>query len=84
MSYMEKFVFIETHMITRAKTVWLPDLIRFYWKDFGGNRAKVLHNVMKLSNREMQAKLDAVINSSANVKPKVNFVSFDWSEMIVM
>ncbi len=87
-SYIDRFAFIETHVATKAKTVWLPDVIRFYWKDFGGNRAKVLHNVMKLSHKEMQGKLEAIIaasnSASANAKPKVNFISYDWSEMIIL
>jgi len=86
-SYMDHFAYIEGSG-TGPKTVWLPDVLRFYWKDFGGNRAKVLHNVMKLVNREMQVKLDAIItasNTSATAsKPKVNFISFDWTEMIVL
>lgn len=81
-AYLNHFAYVEEH--GGSKTVWLPDLLRFYWKDFGGNRAKVLHNVMKLSNKEMQVKLDAIINQSANTKPKVNFISFDWTEMIVL
>jgi hypothetical protein len=87
-SYMDHFAYIEGSTNDGPKTVWLPDVLRFYWKDFGGNRAKVLHNVMKLVNREMQVKLDAIIsasNTSATAsKPKVNFISFDWTEMIVL
>ncbi len=87
-SYLDRFAFIETNVQTKAKTVWLPDLIRFYWKDFGGNRTKVLQNVMKLSQKEMQVKLEAIILASnsgnANNKPKVNFISYDWTETIVL
>ena len=85
-SYMFHFAYIEYG--ATGKTVWLPDVLRFYWKDFGGNRAKVLHNVMKLVGRDVQVKLDAIIaasnSSSTASKPKVNFISFDWTEMIVL
>ena len=85
-AYMDHFAYIET--TSTSKTVWLPDVLRFYWKDFGGNRAKVLHNVLKLSNKEMQVKLEAIItacnSSSTTSKPKVNFISYDWTEVIVL
>lgn len=87
-SYLDHFAYIENGNSTTGKTVWLPDVLRYYWKDFGGNRAKVLHNVMKLVNRDMQGKLHQIITASNNSatasKPKVNFIAFDWTEMIVL
>ena len=79
-NYIEHFLWVEHS----TKTVWLPEMFRFYWKDFGGNRAKVLSNICTklLAGTQFGAELEPILCGS-NAKPKVNFVTFDWTEMIV-
>ncbi len=67
----------------KTKTAFIPDIVRFYWRDFGGNRNKVLYNVARLTVAPVKHQIEEILEGT-NAKPKVNFIGYDWNETIVL
>eukprot|EP01038_Epipyxis_sp_PR26KG_P006958 gene6958-9513_t len=61
------------------KSVELPGLIKIYWADFGGNRAKVLKMIYNMSEAQFASDLKPYMASIEGTKPKVEFAPVDWT-----
>ena len=61
------------------KTILLPRLMRMYWVDFGGSRAKVLRYISVMSGAQFAAELKPYIES---MQAKVDFSKLDWTPLI--
>jgi len=64
------------------KCIVLPELIKYYWADFGGNRAKVLKTIAQISGAQFATAMKPFISPAAGVKAKVEFSKFDWSPVL--
>ena len=64
------------------KTLHLPELIQFYWKDFGGSYMNVCALISKKGSSSIQADLKALMSATSH--PKVTFTPYDWNACIVL
>ena len=64
------------------KTITLPGLMRIYWADFGGNRAKVLRVIAQLSGSQFAAELKPYFSPLEGIRAKVEFAKLDWTPML--
>lgn len=78
-NYLSHFSYVDS----KSKTAFVPDVVRFYWRDFGGNRNKVLQNVAKLTTSPLRHQIEELVEG-ANAKPRVNFIAYDWNETIIL
>eukprot|EP01041_Mallomonas_annulata_P008002 gene8002-16380_t len=66
-----------------SRSVTLPEILRFYWKDFGGTRAKVLKYISLLTSPPLSTDLKILL-ADETTKVKVNFASFDWAPVLIL
>ncbi len=60
-----------------TKTVYLPEIIKYYWKDFGGSRKSVVQTVQTLVANPLAADIAYMLKD--NDKPRVVVIPFDWT-----
>lgn len=65
-----------------TKTLYLPELIQFYWKDFGGSYVSVCAMVQNDGEPTVQVDLRNLLAVTAH--PKVVFVPYDWNACLVL
>lgn len=83
--YARRFFQEHVKLDAASHTIGLPAIIKIFWVDFGGNRARVLRVVSQLSGSSCAASLKPYCSSSAEgVKPKVEFAPLEWTPMIVL
>jgi hypothetical protein len=63
--------------IRTSKTIAVPELLKFYWADFGGTRRKVVAFIATLVEEGLAKQLELILADQA--KPKVVFIQYDWS-----
>lgn len=61
------------------KAISLPGLMRIYWADFGGNRAKVLRAISNLSGSQLASELKPYLSPVEGLKARVEFTKLDWT-----
>jgi hypothetical protein len=66
------------------KTIWLPFVMRVYWADFGGNRAKVLRTMAQLSGSQFSAEIKPYFSPLEGMKAKVDWLKLDWTPQIAI
>ena len=71
-----------TFCFRATKTLYLPELIQFYWKDFGGSYVSVCAMVQNDGEPTVQADLRNLLAVTAH--PKVVFVPYDWNACLVL
>mgnify|MGYP000666284092 CR=1 FL=1 len=76
--YFHEYVKMDAH----AKTITLPALLRIYWADFGGNRAKVLRTIAQLSGSQFAAEMKPYMSPMEGLKAKVEFAKLDWTPLL--
>jgi hypothetical protein len=61
----------------------LPEIFKWYWRDFGENKQAVLATVMRLVGKESWLYQDIVKYVDLQ-KPKVVYSPFDWRFVLVL
>jgi hypothetical protein len=64
------------------KTITLPALMRIYWADFGGNRAKVLRTIAQLSGSQFASEMKPYMSPLEGIRAKVEFAKIDWAPLL--
>lgn len=64
------------------KTITLPGLMRVYWADFGGNRAKVLRVIAQMSGSAFATELKPYLSPLEGMRAKVEFAKLDWTPLL--
>lgn len=82
LSTMAKLTIDVRVMFSTARILYLPELIQFYWKDFGGS----FMNVCSMAIREGSAAVQADVQNLLRVTscPKVIFTPYDWNACLVI
>ena len=57
--------------------MYLPEIIKYYWKDFGGSRKSVVQIVHSLVSNQLAADIAHIVKE--NDKPRVVIIPFDWT-----
>eukprot|EP00603_Paraphysomonas_imperforata_P007903 CAMPEP_0114417838 /NCGR_PEP_ID=MMETSP0103-20121206/3177_1 /TAXON_ID=37642 ORGANISM="Paraphysomonas imperforata, Strain PA2" /NCGR_SAMPLE_ID=MMETSP0103 /ASSEMBLY_ACC=CAM_ASM_000201 /LENGTH=1467 /DNA_ID=CAMNT_0001586157 /DNA_START=55 /DNA_END=4455 /DNA_ORIENTATION=- len=61
----------------KNKSILVPEQFRWYWKDFGGAKMKVLNTVIHLcADTAVAAEIADLLKITQ--KPRIAFVNFDW------
>ena len=66
-------------MHSAQKSIAIPEIVRFFSKDFGGK--KVVHNLMGLVGPQLAMDIADLLKDTP--KPKITYIPFDWSFKIV-
>lgn len=62
----------------KNKSILVPEQFRWYWKDFGGAKMKVLNTVIHLcADTAVAADINELLKLTQ--KPRIAFVNFDWT-----
>jgi hypothetical protein len=62
----------------KNKVILVPEQFRWYWKDFGGAKMKVLNTVIHLcADSPVAVEITALLKVTQ--KPRIAFVNFDWN-----
>ncbi len=68
------------------KVIYLPEIFRVYWKDFGNKneniRSEVIKKIYKYSSKNFSTALKALIDG--NVKPSISFDVHDWTPQLIL
>lgn len=80
--YARRFFHEYVKLDPQAKTITLPGLMRIYWADFGGNRAKVLRTIAQLSGSAFASEMKPYMNPMEGLKAKVEFAKIDWTPLL--
>jgi hypothetical protein len=72
-------LFIRQHvrLDVDKKLLELPDILRIYTKDFGGDKSSVVRFARRKHTKEFAEKV-------AKLQPKVTFISVDWTPALIM
>jgi hypothetical protein len=62
---------------SKKNVLRLPDIMRVYWKDFGGER----NSVVNLVRRHHSKQFSDTVKAS---RPKITFHPMDWTPAIVL
>jgi len=60
------------------KTITLPGLLKYYWADFGGNRARVMKVIAQIAGSQFATDLKPYLSAVDGMRAKVEFAKFDW------
>ena len=72
--YLQEYVEVDH----KNKTILVPEYFKWYWKDFGGAKLKVLNTVIHLcSDTTVASEINALLQITH--KPRISFVNYDWS-----
>jgi hypothetical protein len=80
--YSRRFFHEYVKLDAAGKTITLPAIMRIYWADFGGNRAKVLRTVAHLSGSQFAADMKPYMSPLEGIKAKVEFAKLDWTPLL--
>jgi hypothetical protein len=75
--YTKLFVAHNIVLDTKKNTLKLPDIMRVYWKDFGGERNSVVNLVRRHHTKQFS-------DTVKQCKPKVTFHAMDWIPILVL
>ena len=81
-SYITEYV----RLNVEKKVIYLPEIFRVYWKDFGSKneniRGEVIKKIYKYSSKKVSSALKALIDS--NVRPSISFDVHDWTPQLIL
>lgn len=61
----------------------LPEVFKWYWRDFGGSKKAVLNQVMFLLGKDTALFQDIQQHIDQN-KPRIGHIPFDWKYAILI
>jgi hypothetical protein len=72
--YLQEYIQIDK----KNKVIMVPEQFRWYWKDFGGAKMKVLNTVIHLcADTPVASEISELLKITQ--KPRISFVNFDWT-----
>jgi hypothetical protein len=66
-----------------SRTLILPEIFKWYWRDFGENKQAVLATVLRLAGKESWLHHD-IVKYVDQHKPKIAHSPFDWRFVLVI
>jgi hypothetical protein len=70
-------------LLSVSKTLLLPEIFKWYWRDFGESKKAVLATVLLLLGKDSSLSHDIVKHIDPN-KPKIAHLPFDWRFVLVL
>lgn len=80
--YASKYIEEMVRLDMDKKIVYLPELFRIYWKDFGGSRNEVIRKLYKYGPKSFSNNLKEMADKG--IKPNIVFDVLDWSPMLIL
>jgi hypothetical protein len=65
-----------------TKSLYLPELLQFYWKDFNSSALNVCKAIMGDGPAALQADVAKLLELTQN--PKIVYVPYDWTPAFVL
>eukprot|EP00981_Chlorochromonas_danica_P010228 scaffold3058_cov165-Ochromonas_danica.AAC.19 len=66
------------------RTIVLPEIIRFYWADFGKKQSDVLKHITNIAGSNFATRIRDYVNALDSPAVKTTFMSFDWTPMFIL
>lgn len=66
-----------------TKTLLLPEIFKWYWRDFGESKKAVLTTVLHLLGRDSWLTQEILKHIDQN-KPKIAHIPFDWRFVLII
>ena len=80
--YSRRYLHEHVKLDPTARTITLPGLMRIYWADFGGNRAKALRIVAQIAGSQFASEMKPYQSPLEGLKAKVEFAKIDWAPLL--
>jgi hypothetical protein len=68
--------------LRNAKTLYLPELLQFYWKDFNSSALVVCKVIMGDGPAALQAEVARLLEITQS--PRIVYVPYDWTAAFVL
>ena len=67
----------------KNRTLMLPEIFKWYWRDFGGSKKAVLNTVTQLLGHDTTLFQDIAQYIDQN-KPRIGYIPFEWKYAMVI
>eukprot|EP00602_Paraphysomonas_sp_CaronLab_P003946 CAMPEP_0185018462 /NCGR_PEP_ID=MMETSP1103-20130426/1172_1 /TAXON_ID=36769 /ORGANISM="Paraphysomonas bandaiensis, Strain Caron Lab Isolate" /LENGTH=1414 /DNA_ID=CAMNT_0027548275 /DNA_START=447 /DNA_END=4691 /DNA_ORIENTATION=- len=68
---------------SKTRTLLLPEVFKWYWRDFGGSKKAVLNTVLLLIGRDSKL-YDDITKYVDQTKPRISHIPYDWTLVLLM